>query len=265
MPEKEEIRCINCGEPMPGSFCIHCGQPSKPERLTLLSLWSDYFGRVFNLDTKFLRTVKDLFIRPGVVSREFVLGNRVRYIPPVSYFVILTTLYIIFLSLINVGFYDIMATSGQAVSPGDVSPEQLKVQQKLYELFVKNMRILFFLQIPFVALWGRIIFKKSGFNYIENTVLAFYIHGHFLWLNIATAIAFKFTGELFNGITMLLAAIYFSWSCAAFYNVSNPKGFFKGLLVHFLMLLTFAITMFLLVVVGFMIYVKWINPEFINS
>jgi hypothetical protein len=265
MDQDNKIECINCGNEITSEYCQSCGQPAKPERLTLLSMWSDYFGRVFNLDTKFLRTVKDLTLDPGRVSKEYVLGNRIRYIPPVSYFIIITTVLIIMLSLIDIKYSELIASSQQAINPAHVSDKQLKIQQMFNELFVKNMRTFFFLQIPFVALWGKIIFKKTGYNLLENSVLAFYTHGHLIWLGIAGALIYKFTGNVYNGATFILSAIYFSWSCAAFYTVSPPKAYFKGLLVHILTLLSFMLFLILVLLLGLVIYIKFIDPEFLNN
>jgi len=265
MANEEASNCINCGSPVNGTYCNECGQPANPERLTFLTLINDYFGRVFSLDTRFLRTVKDLTVNPGKVSREFVLGNRVRYVPPVSYFVILITLFILFLSAINLNWGEMLSTAQQDLSPNNVDDKSLRIQQWFNDLFVKNMRSFFFLQIPFVALWGKIIFRKSGYNFLENGVLAFYTHGHLIWLGLFSAISYKLAGEAFNAINFVMSTIYFSWSCIEFYKNPPIKGFLKGFVVHILMLISYVLIIIIILIAGVFIYVKFIDPEFLNN
>jgi len=263
--KKETIQCINCSEEISGDYCLSCGQPARPERLTMVSLWSDYFGRVFNLDTKFLRTVKDLTLDPGRVSREFVLGNRVKYVPPVSYFVILSTLFILFLSVIDVKYSDVIATTQQVLNPTDIDDKGIRMQQMFNEEFVKYLRTFFFLQIPFIALFGKILFKKSGYNFVENGFLAFYTSGHLIWLTIIGVISFKISGSALNALNSLASAVYFSWACVHFYNGKPVKTFFKGLLLQFFALLTFMLFIILLLLLALVIYIKFVDPKFLDS
>jgi len=114
-------------------------------------------------------------------------------------------------------------------------------------------------------LWSRIIFKKSGYNFLENAVLAFYTQGHLIWLAIAGSLVFKFTGSSYNSANFLVSTIYFCWSYAAFYSESRPKVYFKGLLVQLLMMITFMLFIILVLVAGLIIYIKFIDPEFLKN
>lgn len=158
--ENNTLACINCGTEIKGAYCHACGQPAKPDRLTLLSLGSDYLGRVFSLDTKFLRTLKDLTINPGLVSLDFILGNRVKYVPPVSYFLIIVTLFIIYLSIIDVKFSEMIATTQQAMNPEGTDEKSLKLQQMFTEQFVKNMRTFFLFSDTLCCTLGKNSFQK---------------------------------------------------------------------------------------------------------
>ena len=45
------------------------------------------------------------------------------------------------------------------------------------------------------------------------------------WLAIIGATLYKFTGSGFNVVISIVSAIFFSWSCIAFYKVPAVKGF----------------------------------------
>ena len=78
--------CENCGSLLVEAFCASCGQRRLSPRRPLGAVISDAIGTVFALDSKFLRTLRDLFFRPGAVTRGFVEGKRERYSPPFRLF-----------------------------------------------------------------------------------------------------------------------------------------------------------------------------------
>ena len=205
--------------------------------------------------------MRDLTFKPGTVSRSYVIGNRVQYIPPVSYFVIITAILLIYLSLLDVSFSEMIATSQQSINPDDITDEGLKFQIAFNDWFVRNFRTLSFLQIPFIAWWAKVLFRKAGFNFVENTVLAFYTHGHLVWLSFIGATTFKLFGTGLSGLTILGTFIYFSWACIAFYNQTPVKSFIKGIFVQILSLTTFGLIVF----VTLFTYINYINPQFLQS
>ena len=56
--------CENCGVALQGPFCHVCGQPEKTPIRNLLSLSSDAFDYLFNVDARVWRTLVSLFFRP---------------------------------------------------------------------------------------------------------------------------------------------------------------------------------------------------------
>ncbi len=93
-------RCENCGAPLYGEHCFACGQPTKGLVRQFSSILGDFFDTVFNIDSRVLRTIGPLLLRPGYLSLEYFAGRRVRYVTPMRLF--------LFLSL--VGFLAIQAS-----------------------------------------------------------------------------------------------------------------------------------------------------------
>mgnify|MGYP002725446881 CR=1 FL=1 len=82
---------------MDSPFCPQCGQKNKDYSLSLKELFSHFLEELLDVDARVLRSLRLLFTRPGFLSKEYVLGRRVSYIPPVRIYLVASVLF--FLSL----------------------------------------------------------------------------------------------------------------------------------------------------------------------
>ena len=83
--------CENCDAALQGPYCHVCGQPVvSPVRHAAHAI-EDVFESFWHLDGRVFRTLRDL-LAPGRVALEYLAGHRVRYIPPLRLFVILSLL-----------------------------------------------------------------------------------------------------------------------------------------------------------------------------
>jgi hypothetical protein len=88
--------CGNCGAPLDGAFCAACGQKRlAPGDRTLGHLLAEGFRKVTDLDGTFLRSLRLLLFRPGLLSREYMDDRRVRYASPISLFLLANVLYFV--------------------------------------------------------------------------------------------------------------------------------------------------------------------------
>lgn len=85
-------RCENCGVPLLGDHCHACGQPTKGLVRHFSSVMGDFLDTVFNIDSRVLRTLGPLLVRPGWLSLEYFAGRRVRYVTPMRLFLFLSLL-----------------------------------------------------------------------------------------------------------------------------------------------------------------------------
>ena len=74
--------CANCGAPLYGEYCYACGQPVKGLIRHLSGVLGDVFDTVLNIDSRVIRTLPALYLKPGFLSREYFAGRRVRYVTP---------------------------------------------------------------------------------------------------------------------------------------------------------------------------------------
>jgi hypothetical protein len=63
--------CKNCGTPMVGKYCHNCGQKViHPHERKLWHLIFEYFHAFTHLDGKYTKTLINVLVRPGLITRE---------------------------------------------------------------------------------------------------------------------------------------------------------------------------------------------------
>ena len=79
--------CLNCGSVLTGAFCAACGQAAHIHR-SFVSLGHDILHGVFHFDTKLWRTLPELVLRPGRLTRRYVDGERAKFISPMALYLL---------------------------------------------------------------------------------------------------------------------------------------------------------------------------------
>lgn len=87
------VTCLNCGADVNGAYCAACGQAAHIHR-SLLSLGHDILHGVFHFEGKIWRTLPELFLHPGRLTRRYIDGERARFISPMALF--LFTVFLMF-------------------------------------------------------------------------------------------------------------------------------------------------------------------------
>lgn len=131
--------CANCSAPLQGKYCHACGQPIKGMVRPLSGLTADVVDSVFNLDSRILRTLGPLYFRPGLLTTEYFIGRRQRYVTPFRLFFFLTIVafFSVQLYLDQSGFAKAAlvinedATIENAVTAEEVEQRRAKALQKL--------------------------------------------------------------------------------------------------------------------------------------
>lgn len=80
-----ESNCLNCGADLNGAYCHTCGQQAHLHR-TIGAFLHDLGHGVLHLDGKTLRTLPQLFFKPGQLTRRYVAGERARFVSPMALF-----------------------------------------------------------------------------------------------------------------------------------------------------------------------------------
>jgi len=88
--------CANCGAPLTGRYCSECGQRHHDQPIA--HFW--HFVReaaedLTHADSRLWQTVIALLFRPGFLTREFLEDRRVRYLPPVRLYLVVSVIFFI--------------------------------------------------------------------------------------------------------------------------------------------------------------------------
>ncbi|HEX5662836.1 MAG TPA: DUF3667 domain-containing protein [Xanthomonadaceae bacterium] len=102
-PAAHAARCENCATVLQGDYCHQCGQSAHNPLEHVGHAIEEVFESFWHLDGRIFRTLRQLFV-PGRVAINYLAGHRVRYIPPLRLFVILSLLtFFIGKLVLNVG------------------------------------------------------------------------------------------------------------------------------------------------------------------
>jgi hypothetical protein len=180
-------------------------------------LISHFLGDYFTFDSKIFKSLIPLLLKPGFLTTEYMAGRRVRYIPPVRFYVFISILFFV-LSSFQPFLSDVspdIIVNGEYVTETDELPPQITeeydaIKKKIAEFlsagnaefeqlllsklnrFQKNTagfeaafnrnlpKVMFFL-LPIVALVLRLLYARSGRLLIEHFIFSLHLHS-FLFL-----------------------------------------------------------------------------------
>jgi len=87
--------CLNCGQPLEltDRFCSYCSQMNTTKSLSLKDFLGEFLGSIITYDSRFRYTIKDLLFRPGIITKNYVEGKRLRYANPFRFFLSVSIIY----------------------------------------------------------------------------------------------------------------------------------------------------------------------------
>ncbi len=99
--KQKSNKCLNCGAELNPQYeyCPHCGQENDDRQMSFGRLFVDFFSNYFSLDSKFGRSIKPFFFQPGILTREFMEGKRVKYANPIRLYLVISLIHFFLFSL----------------------------------------------------------------------------------------------------------------------------------------------------------------------
>ncbi|MEO8173264.1 MAG: DUF3667 domain-containing protein [Sediminibacterium sp.] len=193
--DQDLITCKNCGNRFEGKFCNRCGEKVYQEKdKNVLVLIEETFHFITHVEGTFFTTLKSLFNRPGQISLDYCSGIRKKYFKPLSFFLLLVVIYLLFplasglnmpmrfhLSNPHYGAFATKKVTTFLTNHPGMSMETLAQNFALKS--EKTSKVLLFLIIPLCAfiLWV-IGFKKRPYLY-DQMVLSAEINSFFLMIS----------------------------------------------------------------------------------
>ncbi|AMJ67365.1 DUF3667 domain-containing protein [Hymenobacter sp. PAMC 26628] len=100
----QQADCANChfafvpGEPR--EFCPRCGQQNHAVEISFGHVAEEFLEGIFHFDGKVFRTAGLLLFRPGELTRRFLAGQRVPYVPPIRLYVFISFVFFLLLGTV---------------------------------------------------------------------------------------------------------------------------------------------------------------------
>lgn len=95
------VSCLNCGHPLDISdkYCPNCSQANSTKKLTLKDFVNEFLSSVINYDSKLIRTLYVMLLKPGSITKDYIAGKRIAYTNPFRFLLSLAFIYFILVNL----------------------------------------------------------------------------------------------------------------------------------------------------------------------
>lgn len=230
VPEVGFKRCQNCEAPLMGTFCSSCGQRNRRRLPRLIEFMGELLGEVFEYDSRFWKTLWPLLRRPGFLTREYIDGRRVSYLPPLRMFLVLSVFFFLLAGLTDNIQVDASVDGAegeelvQADDPPEApAPEEMDlhveglpfledpdVQQRLVEQYTKveerpellaramaeELPTMMLAFLPVFGLVLMMLYPLGDRRYVEHLILSIHYHSFFFLEVIILMLLFRFAGAL---------------------------------------------------------------------
>jgi hypothetical protein len=210
------VLCANCGAPLSGHYCARCGQRVEHAVHSLSHFLREVAEDLTHADSRLWRTIAALLFKPGHLTREFLAGRRVKYLPPLRLYLVLSLFFFLVVAINNdhAGFKIISVGDDDMSLPAAAPPlphteEQRQRAKKtcdeisgdgpwspvlsgalrrgcekaveddghsLREAFFHNLPRAIFLMVPILAAAMKPLYSRQQRYYVEH--LLFLLHNH---------------------------------------------------------------------------------------
>jgi hypothetical protein len=277
--------CKNCNAVLLGRFCLNCSQAADVHVPSTVELLHEMLEGLTHSDSRLWRTLKLLWFKPGMLTREFVAGRRVAYLPPFRLYLILSIVFFLIASFVH--------PTGQlfqfddAAAPAAASSDLTGCQnadfirftnnpkwdrrfqhacleavrdhgKNLWPLAIGTAPKAMFIFLPLIAFLHMLLYWRPRHRYAEH--LLFFIHLHALYFSVAIILicAMLAAGSWpkLSGVSDTLktvlgwyAAIYTLFAMRRVFRRGWPGTLFKAVVLFFVYNVVFALTL-----VGVIVY-----------
>lgn len=185
--------CKNCNNSFSGKYCNQCGEKVYSEKdKSVFHFFEEGLHFITHFEGTFFNTLKKIFTRPGQLSVDYCNGKRKTYFKPLSLFLLLVVLYLLFpvFEGLNMKLYfhthhDIYGKYAMKESTGVMIQHHLTDEQ-LTTLFQqkseKTSKFLLLLLLPLTALFFWLLtFKKRKYFFDQMVFSAEINCMYLLW------------------------------------------------------------------------------------
>jgi hypothetical protein len=175
--------CKNCGTRFADKYCNHCGQKAfEPADRNVARLFGEMFHFITHFEGSFWTSLKTVLLQPGKMSLDYCGGIRKKYFKPVSMFLFIVVLYLIFpgFSGLNVSLNEYRQSflAGRLIrSQIDQKMASATVDKEIYAENFKHVsekvsKFMLFLLVIVAAGLIRALFPRTKHHLYDDLILA---------------------------------------------------------------------------------------------
>lgn len=220
--------CKRCANEFDGNFCPNCGAAETLARINGKYILGE-IGSVLNFNKGILYTIRELIIRPGESIRTFIQEDRNRLVKPVIFLILCSLIYSITQEVLHFEDGYVNAEMGESAIT------------KIFAWVQSNYGYANIIMGVFIALWARILFRKSGFNIFEILILVFFVMGVGMLIYTFFGLAESASGLSILHFGGIIGFLYTGWAIGRFFNTGKFSGYVLGFLAYFIGFLNFTI------------------------
>ena len=243
-------RCPSCAEPGRGKYCSACGERFLVDHdFSLRHFFLETLPHeVLHIDGRFLRTLRLLLLRPGMLASEYLVGRRQRYVGPLRFYVIAFLLHATLAAL--------LAGHGPSLSEHirESDPTQLLTRlaaarpgvnwndpgleaslDERWRWFAEIGTMLIFLGL---AALQKLVFYRSGRRYLEHVALSLNIVSFYIVILLLIEVAVGIFGRSHfaeydvvarQWVAFTLLPVYWFLAIRSFYGLRALPSLFGAL------------------------------------
>lgn len=215
-------------------------------RITIKSLFAEFFERYLSFDSKFFITFKTMFTAPDKVVNGYINGSRSKYLDPFTYLFLAITLSGISYFLIKSNWFafnieklnEIQSSMQDAKQDASV----VEMQKKINSFVFDYQNLVVFISIPFLAFLSKLtLWKNKNYNFAEHNVVLAFSYSHTLIALFPFSVIALFFPNMYTNYTfasLLFSFVYLIYAVKKVYNFTIKK-LIKNVLVYLLLFLIF--------------------------
>lgn len=210
--DSELNTCKNCGHNTRAAYCSNCGQRSSVYKVTMRETFEDLADNLFSLSAPLVITIKNLFVNPGEILREYLEGQRKKYYKPISFFILTTAVYLFLRWSIGFDIRGDINLDESAIE--QVDPNMLNLAR---EFMFQNINSLAFFFVLTMSLMLKLFFYKK-YMLLEYVAVSFYLNGIYSLLATINIFYIKFINPQIQYLAILAMSIYFIYAMIRFFQ-----------------------------------------------
>lgn len=232
MSEETTKTCKNCGTRSELRYCPGCGQRISVNKVTFKETFEDLADNLFSVNAPLLTTIKELLLRPGVLFRNYLSGQRKKYYKPVSFFILTTVIYLIVRSLIG---FDPFRNSMIVVEEGSLDGT---VMTDARNYLLLNINDFLFIFVFTLAIFSKLFFFRR-YSLAEFLAISFYFLGVYTLLVTCNMFLVQYIGDFMQPTGILIMLFYFVFAMCSLFQNSYLLVIVKSIVVFILALLLY--------------------------